>query len=138
MGCAASSPDESYRKMLSNPVSTAYPELMAHFPAPVPADARVIDVSHFSGWGTRWAAHMEGVDARFAESLRQWYPRKDAETFDVGSHVWLWLAPTLHINGTSTDYDTIMLKNRTGNHGHRAGVSISKNGRNAVFWAERW
>ena len=136
-GCVASS-DDSYRKMLSNSVSTAYPELLAHFPATVPANARVVKVSHFSGWGTRWAARIEGVDADFLNSLRRQYPVKDPGLLDEGSFAWPWLAPALGVKGTFTDYETVLLKTRSGNHGHRAGISMSKQGRDALFWAERW
>lgn len=110
VGCQRSSPGESYAKMLSSSVSTAYPGLMEHFPVSVPPNARLTQVSHSSGWGTRWA----------------------------GEYCWYWLAPALEINGKPGDYATVLLKTRGGNHGHRAGVSISKQGRDALFWAERW
>lgn len=137
VGCQKSSPDESYAKMLSSSVSTAYPDLMEHFPASVPLNARLTRVSHSSGWGTRWAARFEGADAGYLDALRRRYP-PNAEAEDAGEYCWYWLAPALDISGKPGDYATVALKTRSGNHGHRAGVSISKQGRDALFWAERW
>lgn len=136
-GCQRSSPDESYAKMLSNSASTAYPELMEHFPVSVPLNARLTRVSHSSGWGTRWAARFESTDAGYLDELRRRYP-PEPEADDAGEFCWYWLAPALGIKGKPGDYATVQLKTRNGNHGHRAGVSISKQGRDALFWAERW
>lgn len=49
-----------------------------------------------------------------------------------------WVAPPLGVKAKASEYDSVLIKDRQGNHGHRAGVSLSKRGRDAIFWAERW
>lgn len=126
----------AYQEMLA--AKKDFPELLGHFPDPMPPNARLIALNHSSGWGSRWAAHFEGLDESYLNMLRQGRSSGPDDSFDAGEYIWRWLAPSLKLDGKPGDYESILLKNRTGNHGHRVGVSIGKQRRNALFWAERW
>lgn len=131
-------PQASYDSAMANDVSRAYPDLIQHFPGSAPAGAKLVRFYFWTGFGTRWAARYEGQDAGFLESLRQRFPGSSPQDPDPGQFVWSWAAPQLDITDAPDKYDSVILNRRDGNHGHLAGLSLSKQGNVALFWADRW
>ena len=142
VGCGGGA-EKEYREMLkgAKELEEAYPGFSAHFPESVPGNAQVTKVFFQSGWGSRCAARFEGKDGGFVEQTRRRYVGNDFSASSstlTGMVVWNWLAPALKLHGDAKGYDNVELKSAgNDNHAYRAGVSVSRGGRDVVYWAER-
>jgi hypothetical protein len=84
---------------------------------------------------------LEGKDGTFVEDARRQFLPGDFSASSstlVGIQTWNWLAPALKLEGDAEAYDNVELKREgNDNHSYRTGVSISRRGKEVVFWADR-